>query len=205
MQIPKANLFVISAPSGAGKTSLVKALVDDMGGIQVSVSHTTRPQRPGEVDGINYHFINKDTFLGMLEETAFLEHAEVFGNYYGTSQEWVEETLAKGTDVILEIDWQGAEQIRKIMDCCCIFILPPSLAALEERLNGRGQDSADVIAKRMEKAQAEISHYPESDYLVINDEFVQALNELKAIVLSERCCTSVQTERHARLLQDLQK
>lgn len=205
MLIPKANLFVISAPSGAGKTSLVKALVEGLGGIQVSVSHTTRPQRPGEVDGINYHFINKEAFLGMLEETRFLEHAQVFDNYYGTSQDWVEETLAKGIDVILEIDWQGAEQIRKIMDCRFIYILPPSLAALEQRLQGRGQDSADVIAKRMAKAQAEISHYPESDYLVVNDDFQQALNELKAIVLSERCRTSVQTERHARLLQDLQK
>jgi guanylate kinase len=205
MQTPKANLFVISAPSGAGKTSLVKALVDDMGGIQVSISHTTRPQRPGEVDGINYHFVSQASFMAMLEETRFLEHAEVFGNYYGTSQDWVEETLAKGIDVILEIDWQGAELIRKIMDCRFIYILPPSLAALEERLKGRGQDSADVIAKRMAKAQAEISHYPESDYLVINDDFVEALNELKAIVLSERCRTSLQTERHARLLQDLQK
>jgi guanylate kinase len=205
MLIPKANLFVISAPSGAGKTSLVKALVDDMGGIQVSVSHTTRPQRPGEVDGINYHFVSPATFMGMLEETRFLEHAQVFENYYGTSQDWVEETLAKGIDVILEIDWQGAEQIRKIMDCRFIYILPPSLAALEERLQGRGQDSAEVIAKRMAKAHAEISHYPESDYLVINDDFAQALNELKAIVLSERCRTGVQTERHARLLQDLQK
>lgn len=199
-----ATLFVISAPSGAGKTSLVKALVESMKDIQVSVSHTTRTQRSGEQDGINYHFVEKEAFVSLLNEARFLEHAFVFDNYYGTSQDWVEAMLAKGIDVILEIDWQGAEQIRKIMDCRCISILPPSLNALKERLTQRGQDSAEVINKRMAQAKEEIAHFGESDYLVINDSFEDALNELKAIVLSERCRTSIQALRHTKLLQDLQ-
>jgi guanylate kinase len=199
-----ATLFVISAPSGAGKTSLVKALVESTKDIQVSVSHTTRAQRLGEQDGVNYHFVSKDAFMGLLEEARFLEHALVFDHYYGTSQDWVEGMLAKGVDVILEIDWQGAEQIRKVMDCRCISILPPSLMALEERLTHRGQDSIEVINRRMSQAKEEIAHFGESDYVVINDDFEQALTELKAIVLSERCRTPIQTLRHSKLLQDLQ-
>lgn len=199
-----ATLFVISAPSGAGKTSLVRKLVEEMAGIQVSVSHTTRPQRPGEHDGIDYHFVSQPEFLSILDETGFLEHAQVFGNFYGTSQAWVKSTLAKGIDVILEIDWQGAEQIRKLMPCCCIFILPPSIHALEARLKHRGQDSAEVIAGRLAGAREEMSHFLESDYLVINDDYVQALNELKSIVLAERCRTGRQAILHSKLLQDLQ-
>ena len=199
----KASLFVISAPSGAGKTSLVNALLDSLDQVQVSVSHTTRASRPGEVDGSNYHFTKKDDFLAMMGNAQFLEHAEVFGNYYGTSQAWVEETLACGTDVILEIDWQGAEQIRRQIDCKSIFILPPSLPALQERLSNRGQDSDEIIQKRMDEAQTEISHYPEADFLVINDDFDTALDELIAIIKSQRCINGLQQKKNQQLLIDL--
>ncbi|CAA0082076.1 Guanylate kinase [BD1-7 clade bacterium] len=199
----KASLFVISAPSGAGKTSLVTALLERMRDIQVSVSHTTREARPGEVDGVNYHFVDKDQFVDMLGNNAFLEHAEVFGNYYGTSQQWVEATLAAGTDVILEIDWQGAQQVRKLMPCCSVFILPPSVEALHQRLTGRGQDGEAVIAKRMAEAQDEISHYPEADYLVINDDFDIALDELTAIIAGQRCRIELQQQKSADLLKAL--
>ncbi|CAA0116882.1 Guanylate kinase [BD1-7 clade bacterium] len=199
----KASLFVISAPSGAGKTSLVTALLERMRDIQVSVSHTTREARPGEVDGVNYHFVDKDLFVDMLGDNAFLEHAEVFGNYYGTSQQWVEATLAAGTDVILEIDWQGAQQVRKLMPCCSVFILPPSVEALHQRLTGRGQDGETVIAKRMAEAQDEISHYPEADYLVINDDFDIALDELTAIIAGQRCRIELQQQKSANLLKAL--
>lgn len=199
----KASLFVISAPSGAGKTSLVKALLEKMPSVKVSVSHTTRQSRPGEVDGVNYHFTDKAVFLKMIGDGQFLEHAEVFGNYYGTSQAWVEDTLAQGIDVILEIDWQGAQQIRKKIDCQSIFILPPSLPALQERLSNRGQDSDEVIQKRMAEAQKEISHYPEADFLVINDDFDVALNDLEAIIQAQRCVSLLQQEKHQSLLSDL--
>ncbi|NRB37288.1 MAG: guanylate kinase [Pseudomonadales bacterium] len=199
----KASLFVISAPSGAGKTSLVNALLEKMQQLQVSVSHTTRAARSGEVDGVNYHFTEKDTFIKMIGDTQFLEHAQVFGNYYGTSQAWVEETLAEGIDVILEIDWQGAQQIRKQIACRSIFILPPSLPALQERLSNRGQDSDEIIQKRMDEAQAEISHYPEADFLVINDDFDTALMELIAIIQSQRCLNTLQQQKHQGLLSDL--
>ncbi len=201
----KASLYIISAPSGAGKTSLVSALLEQMKDIQVSVSHTTRNKRPDETDGINYNFINKETFTAMLSDAAFFEHAEVFGNFYGTSQLWVEETLAKGIDVILEIDWQGAQQIRKLIDCYSIFILPPSLAALRERLTNRDQDDSNVIEQRLAEAQSEISHYNEADYLIINDDFDQALLELKAIICSMRTTTVAQQQKHTQLLQDLLK
>lgn len=199
----QATLFVISAPSGAGKTSLVKALLESMEDVWVSVSHTTRDQRPGEEDGINYHFTDKTNFQQMIGKGLFLEYAEVFGNFYGTSQTWVEETLAQGTDVILEIDWQGAQQIRQQIDCQCIFILPPSLQALEERLSNRGQDSADIIQGRMAEAQAEISHYPEADFLIINDDFSVALQELIAIIKAHRYQTSIQQQKHQSLLKAL--
>lgn len=199
----KATLFVISAPSGAGKTSLVRALTSQMHTIQVSVSHTTRAQRPGETDGADYHFVDKAHFMALLENDSFLEHAEVFGNYYGTSQAWVEQTLQQGIDVVLEIDWQGAQQIRRQISCCCICILPPSIEALQQRLTSRGQDSGDVIAGRMAKAQDEMSHYPEADYLVINDDFETALAELKAIVISQRCRTELQEQKCSELLQSL--
>ena len=198
------NLFVISAPSGAGKTSLVNALLERMTGIRVSVSHTTRPQRPGEVDGVNYHFVPRDEFLSLAAAGDFLESAEVFGNCYGTSQRWVRETLDGGTDVILEIDWQGAQQVRRLLpDAICISVLPPSRQALEQRLTGRGQDNAEVIAARMAGAIAEMSHYAEADYLVVNDRFDIALDELCAIVTASRLRLLLQQQRHAELLREL--
>lgn len=200
----RGTLFTLSAPSGAGKTSLVKALLEAMPELTVSVSHTTRPMRPGEEDGVNYHFVSHERFEAMLEADDFLESAEVFGNFYGTSAKWVQDTLAQGQDVILEIDWQGAEQVRQLMpDTCSIFILPPSSQALEERLQGRGQDDADVIAKRMQAAVDEMSHYQAADYLVINDDFDVALRDLQTIVSSTRLLTDQQEMRHARLLKDL--
>jgi len=196
------TLFIISAPSGAGKTSLVNEILGRMENIQASISHTTRDCRPGEQDGINYHFVDHDLFLNMIDENAFLEHAQVFGNYYGTSEQWVRATLAAGTDVILEIDWQGAEQVRrKFNESKSIFILPPSKKALRERLNGRGQDDADVIAKRIAAATEEMSHYVEADYLVINDDFEVASSELNAIITATRCQQPVQGVE--KLLLDL--
>lgn len=199
----KATLFVISAPSGAGKTSLVKALLGELADIQVSISYTTRSQRPGEHNGVDYHFIDQSRFMAMLEESRFLEHAEVFGHYYGTSQDWVEQTLQSGVDVILEIDWQGAQQVSKLIECQRICILPPSIEALKQRLASRGQDSVETINARMAKAQDEMSHYPEADFLLINDDFATALTELKAIVVSQRCRTALQQEKQHGLLQAL--
>ncbi len=197
-------MYTISAPSGAGKTSLVNALLKQCSGLTVSVSHTTRPMRPGEQDGVNYHFVNESTFMAMLEESAFLEHARVFNNYYGTSRNWVEKTLNNGQDVILEIDWQGAEQIRRLIpDCVGVFILPPSLVVLEQRLTGRGQDDAEVIQHRLAEAQQEMSHYGEADYLIINDHFETALEELQAIIICNRLRLDNQTRRNANLLKDL--
>jgi guanylate kinase len=199
------TLYVISAPSGAGKTSLVKALIEQTDNIIVSISYTTRDKREGEVDGKDYHFIDKEGFVELLNESRFLEHAEVFGNYYGTSEPWVKQTLDAGTDVILEIDWQGAQQVKKLIECCSIYILPPSVEALRERLGNRGQDSKEIIERRMAQAQSEISHYPEAEYLVINDDFETALSELKAIVSANRCLNSKQQIRHESLLKDLMR
>ena len=200
----RGTLYTISAPSGAGKTSLVNALLKQCDDLTVSISHTTRPMRPGEEDGVNYHFVDETTFMAMLEKSAFLEHARVFNNYYGTSRDWVEQTLASGKDVILEIDWQGAAQIRRLVpDCVGIFILPPSLAVLEQRLNGRGQDDPEVIRQRLAEAQVEMSHYVEADYLVINDQFDQALAELRAIILCHRLKQGQQCQRNAHLLREL--
>lgn len=198
------NLYIVSAPSGAGKTSLVAALLHSLPGVQVSISHTTRPPRPGEQDGVNYHFVDHSAFTLMLEEGAFLESAEVFGNRYGTSQRWVEETLRRGLDVILEIDWQGARQIRQLMpNAISIFILPPSRATLAQRLTQRGQDPAAVIAERMNQAITEMSHYGDADYLIVNDVFDQALDELRAVLLAGRLCSASQRQRHQRLLTEL--
>lgn len=200
----KGTLFTISAPSGAGKTSLVEALIDDLDAIQVSVSHTTRARRPGEIDGANYHFVDVPTFERMLADGAFLEHARVFGNFYGTARSWVEETLAGGTDVILEIDWQGASQVRLLLpDTLGIFILPPSRRTLLERLTNRGQDEAEVIARRLAEATLEMSHYREADFLVVNDQFATALADLKAIVTSRRLALDKQQHRHRGLLREL--
>jgi len=200
----RGSLYTVSAPSGAGKTSLVKALVERTSGIRVSVSHTTRAMRPGEVDGVNYHFVDQDKFMSMVEVGAFLEHARVFNNFYGTSQQWVEESLARGTDVILEIDWQGAQQVRRLVkDTVSVFIAPPSLETLRQRLTGRGQDSAQVIASRMQQAVTEMSHYPEADYLIVNDDFEQAVLDLQSLVRGKRLRLERQQQRHAALLQEL--
>jgi guanylate kinase len=197
-------LYTISAPSGAGKTSLVNALVADCATLRVSVSHTTRPMRPGEQDGVNYHFVSEQEFGEILERAEFLEHARVFGNLYGTSQVWVQEQLAMGIDVILEIDWQGAQQVRRLQpDSCSIFILPPSRAALHERLTGRGQDDAEVIAARNAAAVEEMAHYVESDFLVVNRDFATALADLRAIIASQRLRTVRQQQALEGLLAEL--
>jgi guanylate kinase len=181
-------LFIISAPSGAGKTSLVAELLNNMSNIKASISHTTRDRRPGEVDAVNYHFVSRPQFVDMIEQSAFLEHAEVFGNFYGTSQQWVADTLASGEDVILEIDWQGAAQVRKLFPASTsIFILPPSKQALRERLHKRAQDDAEVIEKRVAAATEEMSHYVEADFLVVNDDFDTALQEMISIVRAQHC------------------
>jgi len=177
------RLFVVAAPSGAGKTSLVNALVTADPQLLISVSFTTRPPRPGETDGVHYHFTTPDAFTRLRDDGAFLEHAEVFGNLYGTHRTTTEQVLAAGQDVILEIDWQGARQVKAAFPACdSIFILPPSLEALRERLGNRAQDSEDVIQRRMEKAQAEISHCGEFDFAIINDDFEVALEELRQLI-----------------------
>lgn len=183
----KGTLFVIAAPSGAGKTSLVKALVEATDNIAVSVSHTTRAQRPGEVDGVNYHFIDRDGFGQLIAQGDFLEQAEVFGNLYGTSKRWVEDTLRHGRDVILEIDWQGAQQVRRLIpDAVGIFILPPSRETLRERLVGRSTDATEVIERRLAQAAEDMAHFAEFDYVIINDVFSRALDDLRAVVLARR-------------------
>lgn len=198
------SLFIVAAASGTGKTSLVKALVESMPGLGVSISHTTRPIRPGEVDGVNYHFTAREDFVRMISEGAFLEHAEVFGNLYGTSKDWVVSELQQDRDVILEIDWQGAAQIRRLLpESVSIFILPPSLETLKSRLTGRGQDSPEVIAHRLREAQGDISHYAEFSYLVVNDDFDAALADLQAIVRASRLSYRSQSVRQATLIQRL--
>lgn len=202
--MPKGTLFIVTAPSGAGKTSLVKALVETDEQLCVSVSHTTRDKRPGEESGVNYHFIDKEAFARMLQRGDFLESAEVYGNHYGTSQQWVNQQLQSGIDVILEIDWQGAEQIRKLRPAVCsIFILPPSLEALTTRLQGRAQDDAETINKRMRQATDEISHVAEADFVVINDDFDTALTDILAIIKSRRLTVIMQQENQAELLISL--
>jgi len=200
----KGTLYIVSAPSGAGKSSLVTALLEQTRHIKVSVSHTTRAPRPGEEDGVNYNFVSVKQFKALLAEEAFLEHAEVFGNFYGTSRIWLEEQLNAGTDIILEIDWQGAQQVRKLMpEAVGIFILPPSKAALQERLDNRGQDSAEIIAGRMAQAVSEMSHYDEYDYVIINDRFEVALNELRSVIIAQRQLLKNQQQRQGLLINDL--
>lgn len=200
----KGTLYIVSAPSGAGKTSLVAALVEKLPRLRISVSHTTRPRREGEVEGVNYHFTSRETFVRMVEEGRFLEHAEVFGNLYGTSADWVAETLRGGEDVILEIDWQGAAQIRRLLpEAASIFILPPCLKTLAQRLRTRASDDDHVIEKRLAGAREEMSHYGEFDYLVVNDNFERALHELAAIVEARRLTTDRQAVRQAATLADL--
>lgn len=198
------QLIIVSAPSGAGKSSLVKAWLEQDASIDLSVSYTTRAPRPGEVDGVNYHFVDRDTFSAMLGRGEFLESAEIYGNYYGTSQPWIEGEMAKGRDILLEIDWQGAAQVRKLMPQAeSIFILPPSIAELRCRLEGRGTDSAEVIERRMAMAREEISHALEADYLVVNDVFETALADLMAIARARRLRMDVQGVRQVALMTSL--
>ena len=194
----------MSAPSGAGKTSLIKALMEQDQRVEVSVSHTTRPQRPGEVEGVNYFFISTEVFHEMREAGGFFESAEVFGHLYGTSLTQLEARLSEGADVILEIDWQGAQQVRKLLpDSAWLFILPPSLEALESRLQARGQDAEDTIDIRMRAARDEMSHWDEADYLIINDQFDAALEALQALVRSLRLRTGQQQSALQDLIEDL--
>jgi len=200
------NLFILSAPSGAGKSSLIKALLSQNSSraMQVSVSHTTRESRPGENDGEHYHFISVEKFKQQIENNEFYEHAEVFGNYYGTSETAIDLQLAQGIDVFLDIDWQGAQQVRKRKsDVTTIFISPPSKTELESRLNKRGQDSDEIIQSRMEQAQAECSHYNEFDYIIVNDDFDQALTDLTTIVNNQRLKLSQQAIAHQQMFNDL--
>jgi guanylate kinase len=200
----KGSLFTVSAPSGAGKTSLVRAVIQTCANLQVSISHTTRAMRPGEQNGVNYHFVSPEHFLTMLDQAEFLEHAQVFNHYYGTSKTWVEQTLQQGTDVILEIDWQGAQQIRRLLpDTQSIFILPPSLQTLMDRLKSRGQDSEQVIATRTAEAKNEISHYVESDFLIVNQDFDLAVQEFKSIIVAQRLKLLKQAQKYQPLLQQL--
>jgi len=198
------TLYVISAASGAGKTSLVNAVLAQVDDLVVSVSHTTRAPREGEVDGVNYHFVDKQTFENMVEAGEFFEHATVFGNMYGTSQQHLQQQLQSGMDVILEIDWQGARQIRQLMpECKSIYIVPPSTAALRERLDARGQDDEEIIERRMREAISEMSHYVEFDYLIINDDFDEAKENLAAIIKGNRMLHERQQQKHADLLAQL--
>ena len=198
------SLFIGAAPSGAGKTSLVNALVAQQADIALSISHTTRAARAGEMDGKDYIFVTQGQFIAMQGDGAFLESATVFDNSYGTSSDAVFEQLKAGVDVILEIDWQGAEQVRRnCPDSTSIFILPPSKQALEQRLRGRGQDDEDVIARRMSDAENEISHYVEFDYLVVNDDFELALTQLVAIISARRHSMAIQKDAQASLLKTL--
>lgn len=198
------TLYIISAASGAGKTTLVSAVLERVDDLEVSVSHTTRAPREGEVDGVNYHFVDKDTFEAMVEDSEFIEYATVFGNMYGTSRQHIQEQLLKGKDVILEIDWQGARQIRQLMpDCRSVYIVPPSTEALRERLTSRGKDDEDIITRRMHEAISEMSHYVEFDYLIINDDFDEARDNLAAIIRGNRMLHEHQQQKHADLLARL--
>ena len=200
------TLYIVAAPSGAGKSSLVNALLERERDIVLSISHTTRPPRPGDVDGEHYHFVNRGVFERLVADGAFLEHAEVFGNLYGTSRSAVEPVLAQGRDVLLEIDWQGARQVRKVMpDCVSIFILPPSREELERRLRTRAADSAVTIARRLAESVEEIAHVDDFDYVIVNDQFADALADLRAIVATRRLRREAQTKRHAALIADLLK
>ncbi|MEX5590130.1 guanylate kinase [Pseudomonas urmiensis] len=216
MNHSSGTLYIVSAPSGAGKTSLVTALTQTDKNIRVSVSHTTRAKRQGEEHGVNYHFVGHEEFKALIAKGDFLEHAEVFGNFYGTSRSALQQTLDQGIDLILEIDWQGAQQVRELMpQALSIFILPPSQEALRERLTGRGQDSEEIIEGRMKEAVSEMIHYAEYDYVIINDDFQNALEDLKAVFCSNRADDSQaaaraeelklerQQKRHEALLKQL--
>ncbi|HEY3179951.1 MAG TPA: guanylate kinase [Casimicrobiaceae bacterium] len=199
-------LFVLAAPSGGGKTSLVRELLIREPGIRLSVSYTTRPPRPGEQDGVHYHFVDEAKFEALNQAGEFLEHAYVHGNWYATSATWLKRQIADGHDVLLEIDWQGAAQVRKLIpSAVLIFILPPTLASLKERLERRGQDSGEVIARRLEAAREEMRHCGDFDYVIMNQDFARAVDDLSAIVRAARLTAPRQQIRHARLIAELTK
>jgi len=200
------NLFIVSAPSGAGKTSMVAGLLNLNKSIDLSISFTTRAPRPGETNGIDYHFVSREQFSHMKQHNDFLESAVVYGNYYGTSRSWITQEMKKGRDILLEIDWQGARQVRsEFPDCIGIFILPPSLEALEKRLHGRKQDEPAVIAKRLQAARADISHVSEFDYVIINDQLDAALQQLNAVVSAASLSAKLQLKHQVSLIKQLQK
>ena len=197
----RPTLFVIAAPSGGGKTSLIAALLERDPRVRLSISHTTRPARPGEVDGQHYYFVDEPTFLGLVERGAMLEHARVYGNLYGTGRDAVERILGEGKDVLLDIDWQGARQVRTAFpEACLIYLLPPSLEELQRRLERRGQDGPEVIARRMAAARSDIAHAPEFDFIVVNDDFDAALADLQAIVRERRARRPQPPEKIVALL-----
>jgi guanylate kinase len=199
------TLFIVSSPSGGGKTSLVRALIETMPNLATSLSCTTRPQRPDEIDGVHYQFISEEKFLNWREKGEFLEWAHVFGHYYATSKTWIEQHLQQGMDIFLAIDWQGARQLRtSFQPCKSVFILPPSLQTLEARLLARKQDSLEVIKQRMEKAKAEMSHYNEYDYVIINEDLDMATRELAAIVTAARLTIEAQQVRHKEVMERLE-
>ena len=199
-------LFVLAAPSGGGKTSLVRALLEREPGMRLSVSYTTRPPRPGERDGVDYHFVDEPTFMSLKDKGEFLEHAFVHGNWYATSATWLSHEVHAGHDVLLEIDWQGARQVRHLISgSVLIFILPPSLASLRERLTKRGQDTDEVITRRMEAAREEMRHCGEFDYVIMNQDFARAVDDLSVIVRAARLAATRQQVRHAALIADLLK
>lgn len=198
------NLYVIAAPSGTGKTTLVKTLTDSMSNIMASISHTTRPKRPAEIQGVNYYFIDEAQFQEMIGHNDFLEHATVFNYHYGTSRSWVEKTLESGIDVILEIDWQGCQQIQKLFpECISIFILPPSLDDLSIRLKNRNQDKPEIIKQRLADVRETVSHIYEYDYIVVNADFDVAVNDLKTIVKAQRLSQPKQSKVYGALIEEL--
>ena len=197
-------LFVVSAASGTGKTSLVKALLERVNNLHVSVSHTTREQRAGELDGVHYHFSSKEDFLALMEQGGFIECAEVYGNYYGTAQATVQQQLAQGHDVLLEIDWQGAEQVRNLFpQSKQIFILPPSQFDLRQRLSNRGTDSVEVIEHRLGCAVEDMQQYSNFDYVIINDDFNKALHDLECVIIANHLVLAQQSTRHQKLIEEL--
>lgn len=200
----KGNLIIVAAPSGGGKTSLVKKLLGTLTQIEVSISHTTRLMRPGETEGVDYFFVNESQFLKMIDERAFIEHAQVFNHYYGTSIGQIETRLACGIDVVLDIDWQGAQQIKSLFpEAISVFVVPPSLTMLRARLLARGQDHEEVVNNRMHQAQDELGHFSEFDYLVVNDDFDKAADELRTIVIANRLKMGKQRIRQRKLLSFL--
>lgn len=204
MECVEGTLFIVAAPSGAGKSTLVNALLEREPDISLSISHTTRPPRPGEEYGRHYYFVERAEFEREVAEGIFLEHAEVHGNFYGTSRKTVQGLLEQGRDVLLEIDWQGASQIRKTQpDCVSVFILPPSRQELERRLRGRGSDSEEVIERRLRNSRGEIAHAHEFDYIIVNDRFEDALDSLQAIVRAVRQRSVLQCQRHESLIREL--